>query len=150
VLDEDKNGQPVDGCDDQPFQPESFPLVILQVRPKVQDDNPEPIERVEDDEKGDDDLENPGLVNRVDRRRPAASCLLDEKRGEDVKASKNDDSNTGDPVEHPGDHWGSTLVFETLEEADVPFEAHGKLLVESPIELFVAGLRFHYFIFQPK
>jgi hypothetical protein len=51
-----------------------------------------------------------------------------------VESNENDYPYAGNPVEHPGNHRGSTLVFEALEEADISAEAHRILLVESRIE----------------
>jgi hypothetical protein len=59
VHDHDKDGQTIYRDEDKPLQPGGFPLVFQELREQVEQDNAQPVERMEDHKKEQDRLEVP-------------------------------------------------------------------------------------------
>jgi len=76
VLDHDKDGQPIDRNEDNPLNPDHFPLESLELWPEIHQDDAQPIERMEEHKEVDEDLEINGLVDGVDKGGDIAADLL--------------------------------------------------------------------------
>jgi len=101
--------------ENRPLDPDGFMLVFDQLREKVENGDPQPIDGVEQGAEENEYLERPVLVNIVQESPDTPA----QKRHENMHGDEDSHAQSPDAVQDKGQIWTLPLISQACPQADI-------------------------------